>query len=347
MSHPPLIDWSDPGVRADPYPHFKRLRDREPVHFCRLGGEFPVWMITRYEDAVQVLRDPGFGVGEIEPEGGNRDQPESLSSSPRISHVVDVFSTMMPGRDGPDHARLRGYVSGPFSPGRVELLRPRVRAMVDELLREHVSGQSLDLIAALAQPLPVMVMADLLGLPKQDLERLMIWRHDASWIADRRLRKSPGQGYHDPGLMENLGRIFHSARALVRYFEQKIRERRAESGDDLLSCLIAASEGRDGSTDNEIVALCIVLFGAGQTTGDMIGNGMLALLRHPQQKALLLTEPHRIPQAVEEMLRFDPSIQIAFRTALRGRGARGLHHPPWPRSPRTHRRGEPRPGPLP
>ena len=94
-----------------------------------------------------------------------------------------------------------------------------MRAMVDELLREHVSGQSLDLIAALAQPLPVMVMADLLGLPKQDLERLMIWAHDASWIADRRLRKSPGQGYHDPGLMENLGRIFfHSARALVRYF---------------------------------------------------------------------------------------------------------------------------------
>lgn len=309
-----LLDWSDPAVQADPYPHYRRLRESDPIHFCRIGDGFPVWMIARYDDAVAILQDSRFITGEVEIDGSAAIASPAVPR--QIGELLAVFRTMMPGRDGRDHARLRKSVNAMFNRAFIGRLRAKIQTIVDELVWQCTRGSTMDLISAVARPLPAIVMAGLLGLPENDHEQLVVLADDASVIADRTLRPSADSGFADPQRLQQFRSALHGARSLVRYFERILRQRRAEPRDDLLSGFAAAQQGPDGFSDHEIIAMCIVLLGAGQgTTRDMIGNGMIALLQHRQQKERLLAEPRQMPQAVEEMLRYDPSIQVAFRMA--------------------------------
>jgi len=281
-------------------------------------------MIARYDDAVELLHDSRFTTGDVGPDGQVSETRVRLP--PHLRELQQIFKMMMPGRDGGDHARLRKSISGVFTRLRVERLRAHIREIIEELLWNKDGGRELELISVVARPLPVIVMAELLGAAKDDRHELMILADDASAIADRTVRPFGAEGYAHPERMRHFGRILHSARALVRYFRQLVRERRAEPRDDLVSALIATQRQPDGLTDEEIIAMCIVLLGAGQgTTRDVIGNGMLALLRHPEQKERLVAEPEQIPRAIEEMLRYDPPIQMAFRVAVEDVEYQGFH----------------------
>jgi cytochrome P450 len=280
----------DPEFIADPYPTYHRLRAEDPVHLSPLG----FWVLTRYEDVLTALRDPRFGKEAI-----------AAFVAARFGVVPPGTRLSMLDRDPPDHTRLRGLVSKAFTPRVVEILRPRVQRIVDSLLDPLQDAGSMDLIEDFAYPLPVIVICELLGVPVTDRERFKqcgvdIARGlDAVWL---------------PPDSEVARRSVAARRALGDYFRELIAERRASPGPDLLSGLIAAEEAGDRLDEEELFATCILLLIAGhETTVNLIGNGTLALLRHPGELRRLREEPGLIGSAVEELLRYDGPVQRTAR----------------------------------
>jgi cytochrome P450 len=208
-------------------------------------------------------------------------------------------------RDPPDHTRLRGLVSKAFTPRVVERLRPHIQQIVDGLLDRVESAGSMDLIESFAYPLPVIVICQMLGVPVEDRERFKQWGLDIARGLDSILL---------PPDSEVLLRSAASRRALSDYFRELIAKRRASSREDLLSALIAAEEAGDKLSEEELLATCILLLVAGhETTVNLIGNGTLALLRHPDQLQRLREHPELISSAVEELLRYDGPVQRTAR----------------------------------
>ncbi len=208
-------------------------------------------------------------------------------------------------RDPPDHTRLRGLVNKAFTPRVVEMLRPRIQQIVDGLLDAADGAGAMDLIEDFAYPIPVIVICEMLGVPVEDRERFKKWGLDiargldAIWL---------------PPDSEVTQRSMASRRALSDYFRALIAERRTAPRNDLLSALIAAEEAGDKLSEEELLATCILLLVAGhETTVNLIGNGTLALLRHPDQLRLLRENPGLIGSAVEELLRFDGPVQRTAR----------------------------------
>ncbi len=282
-----------PEFHANPYPFYHRLREEDPVHQSPMG----FWVLTRYDDVLLVLRDPRFGregfapllsavYGQDGQDGGSR--PRSM-----------LF------RDPPDHTRLRNLVNRAFTARVVENLRPRIQQIVDQRLDRVQDNKKMDLIADLAYPLPVTVICEMLGVPTGDHDRIRQWSADVARSLDAIGLPS------DPGIVER-GRS--GRRALADYFLELIPERRKRPAQDLLSLLIAAEEQGDRLTEGELLAMCILLFIAGhETTVNLIGNGVLALLQHPEQLARLRSEPTLIQGAVEELLRYDSPVQRTGR----------------------------------
>jgi pimeloyl-[acyl-carrier protein] synthase len=280
----------DPEFVSNPYPTYHQLRALDPVHHSPLG----FWVLTRYEDVVTALRDPRFA-------------KEALAA-----FVAARFGMPLPGgglsmldRDPPDHTRLRGLVSKAFTPRVVEVLRPRVQQIVDRLLDQVDGAGAMDLIEDFAYPIPVIVICEMLGVPVADRERFKQWGLDiargldAIWL---------------PPDSEVTQRSMASRKALSNYFRELIAERRTSPRSDLLSALIAAEEAGDKLSEEELLATCILLLVAGhETTVNLIGNGTLALLRHPDQLRLLRENPGLITTAVEELLRFDGPVQRTAR----------------------------------
>jgi unspecific monooxygenase len=207
--------------------------------------------------------------------------------------------------DPPDHTRLRRLVSKAFTARLIERLRPRIEQVVQELLAD-ASGE-VDLIRALAYPLPVILISELLGVPAQDRDRFKGW-------SDALARGL------DPDFLLPAADIAERDQARLEfaaYFQELSALRRSDPRDDLLSALVAVSDGGDALTEQELLATCILLLVAGhETTVNLIGNGALALLRHPDQLAWLRTHPEAVPAAIEELLRYDPPVQLTLRTAL-------------------------------
>ena len=280
----------DPEFVADPYPTYHRLRTEDPVHHCPLG----FWVLTRYDDVVAALRDPRLA-------------KEAIASfvAARFGAPVPAMGLSMLDRDPPDHTRLRGLVSKAFTPRVVEGLRPRIQQIVDGLLDGVTGRRSMDLIEEFAYPIPVIVICEMLGVPVEDHERFKGWSLDIArgldlvWL----------------GPESEVGRRSIAARqALAEYFRGLIAQRRAAPRNDLLSGLIAAEEAGDKLNEIELLATCILLLIAGhETTVNLIGNGMLALLRHRDQLERLRREPGLIGTAVEELLRFDGPVQRTAR----------------------------------
>jgi cytochrome P450 len=281
----------DPEFLADPYPTYHRLRDEDPVHHSPLD----FWVLTRYEDVAAVLRDPRF------------------IKEPLVSMVAARFGvTVPPGvglsmldRDPPDHTRLRSLVSKAFTPRVVEGLRPRIQKMVDDLITRVEAVGTMDLIEEFAYPIPVNVICAMLGVPVEDHERFKGWSLDIArgldsvWLPpESEIPKRSGAARH----------------AIGDYMRGLIAERRASPRGDLLSALIAAEEAGDKLSEDELIATCILLLIAGhETTVNLIGNGTLALLRHPEELRRLRETPGLIPSAVEELLRYDGPVQRTAR----------------------------------
>jgi cytochrome P450 len=265
----------DPAFVADPYPTYRQLRAEDPVHHSPLG----FWVLTRYDDVVAALRDPRLAKEAI-----------AAFVAARFGQPVPATGLSMLDRDPPDHTRLRSLVSKAFTPRVVEALRPRVQQIVDGLLERAREIGSMDVIEEFAYPIPVNVICEMLGVPIEDHERFKGWSLDIARGLDSILL---------PPDSEVPRRSIASRTALADYFRELIARRRASPRADMLSGLIAAEEAGDKLSENELLATCILLLIAGhETTVNLIGNGTLALLRHPDQLQRLRDNPALIGSAV-------------------------------------------------
>lgn len=282
-----------PEFIANPYPFYHRLRAEDPVHRSTLLPD--TWILTRYADVGAVLRDSRFGRHDAE-----NFFRERFGEGP----VINVFTKWMLFRDPPDHTRLRTLVNKAFTPRAIEGLRPRIQALVSSLLDAVQGRGNMDLMADFAYPLPVLVICELLGVPAKDRDLFREWSGDVARTLD------PIQ---TPEMVEKGHAVVES---MLNYFRGLIVTLRKNPQDNILSALIAAEERGDRLTEDELLANCILLFSAGhETTVNLIGNGLLALCRHPAQKQLLQENPNLIQGAVEEFLRYDGSVQLTGRTS--------------------------------
>jgi len=280
----------DPEFIADPYPTYHRLRAEDPVHHSPLG----FWVLTRYEDVVAALRDPRLVK-----------EPIAAFVAARFGAAMPAMGLSMLDRDPPDHTRLRGLVNKAFTPRVVEALRPHIQKIVDGLLARVEGAGTMDLIEEFAYPLPVTVICQMLGVPVEDRERFKQWGLDIARGLDAILL---------PPDSDVARRSVAARHALADYFRGLIAERRAAPRGDMLSDLIAAEEAGDKLSEDELLATCILLLVAGhETTVNLIGNGTLALLRHPDQLRRLRENPGLIASAVEELLRYDGPVQRTAR----------------------------------
>ena len=292
----------NPALLANPYPFYAMIRQSNPVFRLPLPGETGagVWLLTRHAEVELALRDRRFSVDRMRADAArlNRERiPDVFLSGPGGLRPMLVM-------DPPDHTRVRGLVSKAFTPRRVAALELRVRKLVDELLGEALArGKELDVIRDLGEPLPAIVIAELLGLPPEDHRAFKQW----STAMIETLPQVPFGGGQD---------LAEKVEVILRYLRGAIADRRRAPGDDLISGMIEAQEERDALTDQELLATSFLLLVAGhETTTNLIGNGTLALLRNPDQLARLRAEPELMENAVEELLRYDSPVQATVRVA--------------------------------
>lgn len=281
----------------DPYPLYDELRSTSPIF---QDPEFGTWILTRYADCEAILRNPRWSSDPSH--ARNKRSIEEMSTREAIGELDFPILLFM---DPPDHTRLRKLVSKAFTPRSVERLRPRVQELVDGLLDEAEARGGLELIHDFAYPLPVTVICELLGVPASDQHLFGPWSSDASRLLDGDLDEETTQR----GLMATM--------QLLNYFNDLYDERRAAPRDDLLSALVAAEEEGDKLSDVELRATTLLLFIAGhETTMNLIGNGLLALLRNRGEYERLCADPSLAPSAVEELLRYDGPVHVTGRIAL-------------------------------
>jgi cytochrome P450 len=292
----PLFNPLSPEVIANPYTHYHRLRTLDPVHRSPLG----FFVASRHTDVSFVLRDKRFGkdfVGRMTRRFG----PQVLDEP-----VYRSMRHWMLQLDPPDHSRLRGLVVKAFTARRVEDMRPRIQEIVDKTLDRVEPRGQMDLIADFALRLPVTVICDMLGIPEEDHEMIF----SGARAGGRLLDPVPlSRAEIDQANADNL--------ATAAYFHSLFELRRRQPGDELTTQLVQAEEQGHKLTNEELTANVILLFGAGhETTVNLIGNGLLALHRHPDQLRLLREHPALITNAIEELRRYDSSVQLTGRTAL-------------------------------
>ena len=290
-----LFQLLDPAVVADPYPLYRRLRTEDPVHWDPF---LHAWVVTRYADVVTVLHRFSARATPA-PE-----QLEALGLSALIP-VARVMVRQMLFMDAPAHARIRALASQAFTPRRVAGLRAHLHAIVDGLLDRVIGAGRMDVLGDFANPLPAIVSAEMLGLPSRDHGQLKIWSADFA--------EALGAFQHDP---ERAVKILKATEEMIHYFEDAIRAHRRHPGDGLLQALLTAELDGDRLTDDEVVANCIITMVGGQeTTTNLIGNGILSLLRHPSELGRLARDPALVPAAVEELLRYESPSQQTTRVA--------------------------------
>ena len=286
----PAFDPRHPEFIANPFPHYARLRAEGPVVRPDKTGD---WLALSYDTAAKVLTDARFIKGPSEP----RLPP------PDFAHLPPLPTSMLM-QDPPDHTRLRALVNRAFTPGVVERLRPRIAQLAAELLDGVADAGRMDLMREFAFPLPATVIAEMLGVPKGDQDRFRAWSQDIIPLLD----PTQPEEVRQRGAQADL--------ELLDYFQHLIAAKRAHPADDLVTDLIAAQEAGDRLNAGEVLAMCALLLIAGhETTTHLIGGGTLALLEHPDELARLRRRPDLMPLAVEELLRFQPPVQLDGRMA--------------------------------
>jgi cytochrome P450 len=298
VSPPPLPDTApgpvryspyDYAVHEDPYPTYSRLRAEAPLY---RNDELDFWALSRYEDVLAAFRDPlrlsnRFGVS-LDP----------AAYGPRAERTMSFLAM-----DPPRHTRMRGLVSKAFTPRRVAEMEPRVRAIAGEHVGAALERGHFDFVADVAAKLPMDVISDLLGVPAED-------RAEVRRLADLLVHRDPGLFDVPPAGME-------AALALAGYFSTMVAERRRSGGDDLTSALLEARDGGDRLSDDEVVSFLFLMTVAGnETTTKLLANAWYWGWRFPDERAKVMADPSRVPQWVEETLRFDTSTQMLLRVTV-------------------------------
>jgi cytochrome P450 len=286
------VDIAGRAFKADPYPFFARLRAEAPICRVRTPDKQPTWLVTRYEDVAALLKDERF----------IKDRraaltPAQAARQPWIPAALRPLERNMLDLDPPDHTRLRALVHKAFTPRLIENLRGRVQEIADELLDAAQDRGRTELIRDFALPLPSIVIAELIGVPARDRHRFHRW--------STALLTAPATTW---GLL----RILPSVLAFMRYLRRLIAARRVAHSDDLAGALVQARESGDALSEDELLAMIVLLLIAGhETTVNLIGNGTLALLRHPDQLERLRQDPELIKPGIEELLRYDGPLLTA------------------------------------
>ena len=290
-----FVEAMSPAFREDPYPYYERFRGPSPL--LRVGET--MWFALGHADVTALLRHPHLSTDEAQHAATEADRVEEDPNRARSLLFMDP----------PDHTRLRGLVARAFTPRRIEDLRAATQAIATELI-EAMANESgpVDLVKAFAYPLPVRVICALLGVPPEDEAQFTHWSRGVARSVDPSVLRTPA-----------IEATIEEARAnLRRYLGDLLAARRRQPGDDLLSALAAVDVEGDRITPREVVGLAQLLLVAGhETTVNLIGNGTLALLRHPEQLALLRRSPELIGPAVDEFLRYDGPVQITQRVVTR------------------------------
>jgi cytochrome P450 len=277
---------------------YRALREHSPVSWNPL---MEVWVFTRYDDVVAVLNDSRFSADRRQA----RNRFSEMVAQREQEFGPFARTQTMLSSDPPNHTRLRRLVSKAFTPRAVENLRPRIQQIVDQLLDEVGDRDEMDLVSQLAYPLPVIVIAEMLGVPPEDRARFKRWS-DA-------VVATLGGPFAPPGVLEEAR---HSIEELAAYFSHVMADRRRHPRDDLISGLVAAEEQGQALSEDEIIAMTILLLVAGnETTTHLISNGTLALLRNPDQLQILRDDPSLLPSAVEELLRYAGPVHGTGRVA--------------------------------
>ena len=281
------IDVFSQAFKANPYPVYAQMRSKEPVYRVQTSDGRRLWMITRYEEAEAALRDPRLI------KHGRDVIPPEMSITQRIPNmqVYEQISNHMLSVDPPAHTRLRGLVNKAFTPHLVEQWRGRIQAVTDELLDAVRDKGEMDLINDFAFPLPMTIISEMLGIPEEDRQKFRHWSNT--------LIATMGD---TPAFIES----FPSMEDFVRYIHQLANTRRNQPQDDLITKLVQAEAEGEKLSENELVSMIFLLIIAGhETTVNLIGNGVLALLQHPEQAQLLRQDPTLIKVAIEELLRYN------------------------------------------
>jgi len=285
----------DPEVLANPYPLYRRLRTEDPVHWDPF---LHAWVVTRYADVVTVLHR--FSANRTP-------TPEQLAALglETLTPVARVMVRQMLFLDAPSHTRIRGLASQAFTPRRVERLREHIQDIMDGLLDAVLPRGRMDVIEDLAAPLPAIVTAEMLGVPTRDHQLLKKWSADFAEML--------GNFQHNP---DRAAGVLRSTEEMVAYFRDAVREQRERPRDGLVSALLAAEIDGDRFTEDEVIANVIVTMVGGQeTTTNLIGNGIVTLLRNPHETARLREDPALLAPAVEELLRYESPSQHTARLA--------------------------------
>ncbi|KPI06229.1 Peroxidase [Actinobacteria bacterium OK074] len=288
--HAEPADLFDDRFWRDPYPLYARLRRAAPVRPVVTPDGLRMWLVTRYEDARGLLSDPRLSkdlstAGPLFRRHTAEGTVARYDNSAVSKHMLRV--------DPPDHTRLRKLVGKAFTPRRVERLRPRVEAVSAQLLDAVEGRGEVDLVGEYAFRIAITVICELLGLPGDDQEQFRVWTQD----------------YNDTGHPERYTAASH---AIAGYVTELIADKRRHPGDDLMSALIEASDAEDRLSSDELVATVFLLLSAGhETTVNLIANGMLALVDHPEQMSQLRGDPGLLPSAVEEFLRYDSPVNTS------------------------------------
>jgi len=293
MAQQPQVDLFNPDFKANPYPTYAQLRSDAPIRRVPLPDGRGMWLVTRYEDVSAIFRDERFVK-----DWRNAMTPEQLAQVPAIPEVMKPLTSNMLDTDPPDHERLRALVSKAFTPRLIERMRPRVQEIADTLLDAVRDKGEMDLIDDYAFPLPITVIAELLGVPAEDRDRFREWSNAA-------VSGDTTQEYIEKVLLPHM-------QAFTDYLRAMFDEKRKNPKDDLISALVQAEEAGDKLSEDELMAMVFLLLVAGhETTVNLIGNGSLALLQHPDQLRKLREDPALIKPAIEELLRYDGPVETS------------------------------------
>ncbi len=309
-----VYDPADPQSSSDPWPLYRRIREEAPLHRSPRG----FWVVARHADCHAVLHDRRASSDALNIDPAL--QPEDFGIGPGATEALSEFEGLQKSltsleednrpflfRDPPDHTRLRGLVAKAFTPRMVDALRVRTTEIVDELITAALEKGDVDAMADFAYPLPVRVICEMLGVPLADQDRFKEWSHALSRGLD------PDFLLPEAVKKERFDAILNFA----AYFFELLADRREHPGSDLLSQLALAEEAGDTLTPGELLSTCILLLVAGhETTVNLIGGGLLALLRHPEQLALWRADPGLDRTAIEELLRFVSPVQLTGRALL-------------------------------
>ncbi|MFZ0542288.1 MAG: cytochrome P450 [Candidatus Sulfotelmatobacter sp.] len=286
-------------ILQDPYPAYARLHEEGPLHYLDVDGKWALWSIVSHAECSSAAKDPRLSA--------KRSQQMilslPLSSQSEFSELARMLGLWLIFMDPPEHTRLRKLLNKGFSPAAIEGLRPQVEAIVDEMLKPLRHGTEVDLMHEFANPMPVRIILEMLGIPQELRDTFVNWSRAIAVF-----RGSPDR------TVEQTRDAQDALIALTDFFKKTVAERRRNKGNDLISLLIDIEEEGEVLTEEELYAQCIALLFAGhETTRNLIGNGMYTLLRHPQETAELRENPEMIRTAVEEILRYESPVQFTAR----------------------------------